>query len=99
MKKGKNIGIILSGGIGARFGGEKPKQYYELLGKEVIWYTIEAFRNSRLLDDFFCVVDENEYKLGHLKNDYGINVIPGGKTRNWSFKNALDYIKEMYPEC
>lgn len=99
MKKIKNVGIILSGGIGARFGGDRPKQYYELSGKEVIWYTVDAFRRAETVDDFFCVVDENEKKLGHIEKEYGIKTILGGKTRNWSFKNALDYIKGTYPDC
>ena len=31
---GKNIGIILAGGIGSRFGADKPKQYCTVFGKD-----------------------------------------------------------------
>ena len=42
----KNIGIVLAGGIGRRFGGDKPKQYFEICGKEMIAYSIELFREA-----------------------------------------------------
>ena len=44
---GKAIGIVLAGGIGSRFKGNKPKQYYLINGKEMIWYSIEAFKNAK----------------------------------------------------
>ncbi len=95
----KNIGIILAGGIGARFGGDKPKQYYDILGKEMIWYSIDAFRKATTLDDFIIVVDENEMNNGRIKNQYGVKTVKGGKSRNFSLKNALDYIADNFPEC
>ncbi|MBQ8794564.1 MAG: NTP transferase domain-containing protein, partial [Clostridia bacterium] len=42
-----NIGIILAGGIGSRFGADKPKQYCKILGKEMILYSIDAFKNAK----------------------------------------------------
>ena len=44
----KNIGIVLAGGIGRRFGGDKPKQYFEICGKEMIAYSIELFRAAKM---------------------------------------------------
>lgn len=95
----KAIGIILAGGIGSRFKGDKPKQYYLINGKEMIWYSIEAFKNAELIDDFIVVLDEAEYKSGRIQNQYGVKTIQGGATRNHSLKNALDYINEKYPTC
>lgn len=60
----KSIGIVLAGGIGSRFKGNKPKQYYLINDKEMIWYSIEAFKNAKNIDDFIVVVDEEEYKEG-----------------------------------
>lgn len=95
----ENIGIILAGGIGSRFGSDIPKQYTLLNNREIISYSIEAFKNSKLLDDVIVVVDEEEFKKGRIQHDYDVVTIVGGKTRNESFKNALDYIKNNYPEC
>lgn len=94
-----SIGIILAGGIGSRFNGTKPKQYYLINGKEMIWYSINAFENAKKIDDFIVVVDKSEFDNGHIKDTYGVKTVLGGKTRNHSFKNALDYINEHYLDC
>lgn len=96
---GKAIGIILAGGIGSRFGGDKPKQYYLINEKEMIWYSINAFQMAEKIDDFVVVLDKAEYLNGRISREYGVKTIEGGETRNQSFKNALDYICERYPDC
>lgn len=95
----KSIGIVLAGGIGRRFGGDKPKQYYKILGKEMIAYSIELFRHASSIDDFIVVLDPEEYACGRIEREYGVRVVKGGATRNWSFKNALDYISCEWPDC
>ena len=96
---GQNIGIVLAGGIGQRFGGDKPKQYYEINGKEMIAYSIELFRNCKAIDDFVVVLNPEEFANGRIAAQYGVHTICGGKTRNWSFKNALDYIAKEWSDC
>ena len=96
---GKNIGIVLAGGIGHRFGGTKPKQYYMINGKEMIAYSIELFRNCKAIDDFVVVLNPDEFENGRIAAQYGVRTICGGRTRNWSFKNALDYIANEWPDC
>ena len=96
---GKAIGIILAGGIGSRFGADRPKQYCTIFGKEMIWYSIDAFRKAETIDDFIVIVDKNEMANGRIAREYGVTTVEGGSTRNGSFKNALDYINEHYPDC
>lgn len=96
---GSSIGIILAGGIGSRFGADCPKQYCKIFDKEMIWYTIDAFRRSKRLDDFIIVLDENEMKKGRIAETYAAKTVQGGSSRNESFKNALDYIAKNYPDC
>lgn len=96
---GKTIGIILAGGIGSRFGADKPKQYCTIFGKEMIWYSIDAFRKAKTIDDFIVIVDKTEMEKGRIAADYGVTTVEGGSSRNGSFKNALDYIAENYPDC
>ena len=57
----------------------------------MIWYSIDAFRKAKTIDDFIVVVDANEMKSGRLVEDYGVTLVQGGSTRNESFKNALDF--------
>ncbi len=94
-----SIGIVLAGGIGSRFGADKPKQYCEIFGKEMIWYTIDAFKRAKKIDDFIVVVDANEMKSGRLSKEYNVMLVEGGSSRNKSLKNALDYINEHFPDC
>lgn len=96
---GKNVGIILAGGIGSRFGADKPKQYCTVFGKEMIWYSIDAFRKAQTIDDFIVIVDKTEMEKGRIASEYGVTTVEGGASRNGSFKNALDYIAENYPDC
>lgn len=96
---GKNIGIILAGGIGSRFGADKPKQYCTIFGKEMIWYSIDAFSRAETIDDFIVIVDKTEMEKGRIAADYGVKTVEGGSSRNGSFKNALDYIAKNYPDC
>lgn len=96
---GKAIGIILAGGIGSRFGADRPKQYCTIFGKEMIWYSIDAFRKAKTIDDFIVIVDKNEMAKGRIAEEYGVTTVEGGSSRNGSFKNALDYINAHYPDC
>lgn len=92
------IGIILSGGIGSRMDMDKPKQYIEICGRSVLSYSIEAFRQSPSIDDFFVVVDSKE-NMKYVEQSYNVKAILGGISRNMSFSNALDYISENYKDC
>ena len=95
----KNIGIVLAGGIGRRFGGDRPKQYFEICGKEMIAYSIELFRAAKTIDDFVVVLNEEEFGAGRIERQYGVRAVCGGDTRNQSFKNALDYVAANFPDC
>lgn len=90
-----NIGIVLSGGVGARFGSKVPKQYLEIKGKEVIFYAIDALKKSSV--DEIIVVARGE-QAERLSKKYSVKTTQGGDTRNVSLKNALDYVKANY-EC
>ena len=95
--KRKNIGIILAGGVGSRFGSDIPKQYQLINGKEVISYVIDAFRKSSLTDKIIIVAGEKY--VDSLQNKYGITTIKGGAVRNETVYNALHFIRENYPNC
>lgn len=92
------FGIILAGGIGSRFGSSVPKQYMKLNGREIISYSVDAFRESRLGENFILVCNEAEVKAQNIARKYGVTCIQGGTTRNESIDNGLKYVKEHYPE-
>lgn len=95
----KNIGIILAGGLGTRFNGNIPKQYMKLNGKEMIAYSIDAFKRAHMVDDFICVVNEEEYIEKNIEKKYNVKCIKGGNTRNESLYNAIINISENFPDC
>lgn len=89
-----NVGIVLAGGVGRRFGGNMPKQYQTINGKEVIAYVIDAFRHSSLTDEILIVA--NEQYVEYLQDKYKLNTIKGGVERNETVFNAICFVKEHY---
>ena len=75
-----NTVIILAAGISKRFGGDTPKQYLKINGKEIIDYSIDAFKKSGYINQIIVVV-EKEF-ISNIKVRFpDLNVIEGGKTR------------------
>ena len=89
-----NIGVVLAGGVGSRFGSDIPKQYQTINGKEVMYYSINALKNSKLVDDI--VVTSQKQYIDKLSKEYGVKVIEGGDSRNKSLFNALSFIASNY---
>ena len=89
-----NIGVVLAGGIGSRFGGSISKQYQLINGKEVIWYAINALKNSKSIDKIIVVAKDEH--VARLQNEYGVIGVQGGDSRNASLKNALDFIHKNF---
>lgn len=91
-----NIGVVLAGGTGVRYGSDVPKQYLLLNNKEVLSYAINALKNSGAIDKIVVACDR-AYQEGISKR-YLVDVCDGGSNRNITVKNALDYIRENYSE-
>lgn len=93
-----NIAIILSGGVGSRMGANIPKQYIEVQGKPVIFYSIEKFVKSGFIDAFIIALN-NEWKdyvslkLDELKIQVPIIYSIPGETREHTIYNALKMAK------
>ncbi len=87
-----NVGLILSGGRGSRFGSALPKQYHMLNGKMVIAYVADALARANSVDKIVFVGDNEEPALKNLACQYGGAVAGGGKTRNLSLQNGLDFV-------
>ena len=90
-----NIAVILAGGIGARVGGNTPKQLLPLEdGHSVLEHAVNAFEQSPHIHEV-CIVMHPDYII-HAEQMLLANawqkvrhIIPGGKERWESSVNAI----------
>ena len=86
------IAIIAAAGHGRRFGAKK--QFLEIDGKPVYYYSIEAFRS--FAEHIFLVVPEED---ADTVEAYGSIVIPGGEKRYDSIYEAIKIIdRDIHPD-
>ena len=94
MKIRKNAAIILAGGKGKRMHTRVPKQYLELQGYPVLYYTIKAFEDS-FIDEIILVAgkDELQYCKEQIVEKYNFQkvkkIVSGGKERYHSVYEGL----------
>ena len=90
----KTDAIVLAGGKGKRMGSRIPKQYMELNGKPMLYYSLKAFEDS-FADNVILVCNEGEedYCRKEIVIKYGLNkvnrIVPGGRERFDSVYNGL----------
>ena len=93
--------VILSGGVGSRMGGDKPKQYLTVKDKPIIIYTIEKFIAVPQFEKIIVLCPKQWVE--HTKNlvekhiapaKDSIAVIEGVDTRNETIMNAISYIEQ-----
>ena len=97
-----NIAVILAGGIGARVGGNTPKQLLPLQdGKSVLEHAVDAFEQSPHIQEI-CIVMHPDYIM-HAEQMLLANVwqkvshiIPGGKER---WESSVQAIKLLGDEA
>lgn len=95
----KNVTIIMSGGVGHRFGADRPKQYVRLNGRCVIDYVIDAVKGSELTDEVVVVMDPSCIDYSEELKNSGFHFALNGKERPDSLNSAFEYIKDHFPEC
>ena len=89
-----NAALILSGGVGARFGANVPKQYVRIRRKMVIEYVIEAAMQAESID-VVMVAGADCRQLCALQKKHGFRTAPGGSVRNETLLNGLTALREM----
>jgi 2-C-methyl-D-erythritol 4-phosphate cytidylyltransferase len=85
-------GLLVAAGEGKRFG--KRKQYIEVKGKPLIFYSLKAFENSKFVDFFYVVTNEDEVEKcrGIVRKNKFLKcrgVISGGRERQDSVRHGL----------
>lgn len=90
----------MAGGSGMRMGTSVPKQFLELRGKPVLWYTVSSFLEA-FPDIEIILVLPREYLQEGLqiiqstKDPGRIWITAGGETRFESVKKGLDHIQQQ----
>ena len=96
----KTVAIIPAGGSGKRMGGITPKQYLSLSGMPILVYTLRIFQTSLLIDEIILAVPKTDVPdvRENIVEQYGLSkvsfIIPGGKERQDSVRNALCYVDD-----
>ncbi len=96
-------GIVLAGGKGSRMQSDVPKQYMELLGKPLLYYSLKAFEESDVEHVVLVTAEgEQDYCRKELVERFGftkvIAIVAGGAERYASVWNGLHCLKEVCGE-
>lgn len=100
MKKDYCTAIVLAAGQGRRMGGKVQKQYLEVGGKPLLYYSLAAFEASPVIDEILLVVGvgQEKYCREEIVEKYHIKkvskYIPGGEQRYHSVWNGLLEVKD-----
>ncbi len=92
-----NTAIILAGGRGNRMNSQIPKQYLEVNGYPVLYYSLNIFNESPVIDSIILVTIEQdiEYCQKEIVEQYGFgkvtSIVSGGKERYDSVYNGLKH--------
>jgi len=94
-----NVAILVGGGRGVRFGGDRPKQFLELNGTPIIVHTLRQFELSRQIDQVIVVLPAPEITVFQsLADKFDLKkisrVVAGGETRAQSVKSGLAAIEQ-----
>lgn len=99
MGKQRCTAVVLAAGSGKRMGGNVAKQYLTLGSRPVLWYALQAFEQSEIIDQIILVVGQGEipYCMREIVEKYRFQkvdaVIEGGAERYLSVKLALDALE------
>lgn len=95
----KKYAVIVAGGSGHRMGTAVPKQFLELQGRPVLWYTLTAFLDAFPDMEIILVLPQAHLQtgLGIIQTTHSPNriwITEGGETRFHSVKNGLGHIQQ-----
>ena len=91
----KNTAIVLAAGQGKRMNSKVQKQFLELGGKPLLYYSLKCFQDSGMIRDIILVTGAESvpFCIEEIVEKYGLTkvtkVIPGGKERYDSVYEGL----------
>ena len=93
MMSDRCFGLIPAAGAGERMGQVKPKQYLPLLGRPMLYHSVNALLASGRIDIVFVVLASADQEFRRQDwRDFGDRIAPlycGGATRHDSVLNGL----------
>ena len=95
MEQGRCTAIVLAAGQGKRMHSKIQKQFLEIGGKPVLYYSLHCFQESPLIQDIILVMGEEmiSYCEQEIVKKYGFSkvrkVTAGGKERYYSVYAGL----------
>jgi len=95
MEKAHCVAVVLAGGRGKRMGTTLAKQYLLIHDKPVLWYSLNAFEKSDLIDEIILVAGKGQipYCRQEIVEKYPFRkikaVVEGGAERYHSVWAAL----------
>ena len=99
--KEKCTAVVLAAGSGKRMQSDVAKQYLLLNEKPVLWYALQVFEKSEIIDEVILVVGKGEisYCQQEIVEKYDfhkvVQVIEGGAERYLSVWEALKVIDDQ----
>jgi 2-C-methyl-D-erythritol 4-phosphate cytidylyltransferase len=90
----KTVAVVLAAGSGSRMKTDVKKQYMEIGGKPLVYYSLKAFEES-IIDDIVLVVSRGDvdYVKNEIVKKYGFDkvtaVVEGGLARYHSVRLGL----------
>lgn len=98
-KKLNIAAIVLAGGRGKRMQSDTPKQYLEIQGRPVLYYSLKAFQDSPVdTIVLVCAKGEASYCKEQIVDRYGFHkvkyIAEGGAERYHSVFNGLQWVKD-----
>ena len=93
FKNQRVIGVIVAAGQGKRLGSSLPKQFLKIRGKTILEMSVEAFRQSELVDEIRIAANGDYYDLTRQiceRFSKVERIVVGGAERQDSVHAALD---------
>ena len=103
-----NIAVVLAGGVGARVGGNMPKQLLPLAdGKTILEHSVDAFELAESIDEVCIVMHPDyiaeaiiDYYENDRQEDYTQYLILEKEKYSWSIlTKAFTHIKSLISNC
>ncbi|MBD5445833.1 MAG: 2-C-methyl-D-erythritol 4-phosphate cytidylyltransferase [Mycoplasma sp.] len=97
-----NFAIIVAGGNGSRLKSSSiPKQFIEIEGIPIFWYSIKKFLNNKNIDYIIvpCHANWISYAKEFVKKnnvEKRVKICNAGISRNASIENSINYINDNY---